>query len=73
MTEQKPVVFVQQTNFTENNDGDGVNEVGSEVTKAWVLIDVDGEGNFDASTGMAIELAGVNATITGDSFSPIPT
>ena len=73
MTEQKPVVFVQQTNFTKNNDGDGVNEASSEVTKAWVLIDEDGEGNFDASTVMVIELAGVNATITGDLFSAIPT
>ena len=69
------VITVQQTNFTTDSDDDGTNDADPAVTRTWVLIDVDSDGNFDAGTDMVIELMGTtdNAiTLTSASFSEIP-
>ena len=65
------VVYAQEMNFTEDNSGNGVNDSTPDVTKTWVLIDVDGDGDFDASVDMVIELEGL-AVINANSFAPIP-
>ncbi len=68
------VITVQQTNFTTDSDDNGTNDADAAVTRTWVLIDVDGDGNFDAGTDMVIELMGTDnaITLTSASFSEIP-
>ena len=41
---------------------------GVSASRTWLLIDVDGDGDFNAATDMAIALTGTGLTIDADSF-----
>ena len=41
------------------------------TTRTWILLDVDGDGNFNANNDLVIELAGDPATIDENSFGQI--
>ncbi len=43
-----------------------VDDGGTEVNRIWVLIDVDGDGDFDAATDMAIAIAGSDPLVESD-------
>ena len=50
-----------------DRDGDGTNDAIG-LARTWVLIDVNADGDFDASVDMAIALAGTGVTITLPDF-----
>ena len=77
-TTQRPITTVTESYFraarddeTANFDADGdeTNE-SIELERTWILIDVDADGDFDASVDMVIALKGaVNLDDAGGSFT----
>ncbi len=54
---------------TETYDGDPATDGVQEANRLWVLIDVDGDGDFDAGTDMAIVISGLTGELEFADFS----